>query len=181
MCHEKTELKVFVVVIPKEGWARMAHFRIWVFWLHRLYSLKVGVIPVSYRGMTTMKTLRSVFSRRTSFLHRMDTGLHTSRILSIWLPYEGYLSHQGHSMWQHKCKYRASSDRETLATLMNSDMRPWVPIRPFSIYSMVSDPDRGFCTLSEEKNLQVSDFFQFLFFFFSFWRKKEKKKNLKKK
>ncbi len=24
VCHEKTDLKVFVVVIPKEGWARMA-------------------------------------------------------------------------------------------------------------------------------------------------------------
>ncbi len=23
-CHEKTDLKVFVVVIPKEGWARVA-------------------------------------------------------------------------------------------------------------------------------------------------------------
>ncbi len=22
-CHEKTDLKVFVIVIPKEGWARM--------------------------------------------------------------------------------------------------------------------------------------------------------------
>ncbi len=53
--HEKTDLKVFVVVIPKVGWARMAApilllvwhqlFRIWVFWLHRSYSLKVGVIP----------------------------------------------------------------------------------------------------------------------------------------
>ncbi len=53
--HEKTDLKVFVVVIPKEGWARVAApilllvwhrlFRIWVFWLHRSYSLKVGVIP----------------------------------------------------------------------------------------------------------------------------------------
>ncbi len=24
VCHERTDLKVFVVVIPKEGWARMA-------------------------------------------------------------------------------------------------------------------------------------------------------------
>ncbi len=24
MCHEKTDLKVFVVVIPKEGWVRVA-------------------------------------------------------------------------------------------------------------------------------------------------------------
>ena len=24
VCHEKTDLKVFVVVIPKEGWARVA-------------------------------------------------------------------------------------------------------------------------------------------------------------
>ena len=23
-CHEKTDLKVFVIVIPKEGWARVA-------------------------------------------------------------------------------------------------------------------------------------------------------------
>ncbi len=47
--------KVFVIVIPKEGWARVAAsillwvwqqlFRIWVFWLRRSYSLKVGVIP----------------------------------------------------------------------------------------------------------------------------------------
>ena len=26
VCHEKTDLKVFVVVIPKEGWARAAAF-----------------------------------------------------------------------------------------------------------------------------------------------------------
>ncbi len=54
-CHEKTQLKVFVIVIPKEGWARMATlnlllvwhrlFRIWLCWHHRLYSWKVGVIP----------------------------------------------------------------------------------------------------------------------------------------
>ncbi len=52
---QKTDPKVFVVVIPKEGWARTAGpilllvwhwlFRIWVFWLHRSHSLKVGVIP----------------------------------------------------------------------------------------------------------------------------------------
>ena len=24
VCHEETDLKVFVIVIPKEGWARMA-------------------------------------------------------------------------------------------------------------------------------------------------------------
>ncbi len=51
--HEKTDFKVFVVVIPKEGWAHVATpilllvwhqlFRIWVFWLHRSYSLKVGI------------------------------------------------------------------------------------------------------------------------------------------
>ncbi len=55
VCHEKTDLKVFVVVIPKEGWARVAApilllvwdrlFRFWLCWHHRLYSLKVGVIP----------------------------------------------------------------------------------------------------------------------------------------
>ncbi len=45
-CHKKTDLKVFVIVKPKEAWARIWHrlFRIWVFWLRRLYSLKVGVI-----------------------------------------------------------------------------------------------------------------------------------------
>ncbi len=46
--HKKTDLTVFVVVIPKEGWAHVAApilllvwhrlFRIWVFWLHRSYS-----------------------------------------------------------------------------------------------------------------------------------------------
>ncbi len=34
--HKKTGLKVFVDVIPKEGWARVDH---------RSYSLKVGVSP----------------------------------------------------------------------------------------------------------------------------------------
>ncbi len=53
--QEKTDRKVFVVVIPQEGWTHMATpillliwhrlFRIWLFWLHRSHSLKVGVIP----------------------------------------------------------------------------------------------------------------------------------------
>ncbi len=53
--HEKTDLKVFVVVISKEGWARVAApilllvwhwlFRIWLCWHHRLHSWKVGVMP----------------------------------------------------------------------------------------------------------------------------------------
>ncbi len=47
-CHEKTYLKVFVVVIPKEGWVYVAWHRlsrIWLCWHHRLYCRKVGVIP----------------------------------------------------------------------------------------------------------------------------------------
>ena len=83
--HEKTDLKVFVIDIPKEGWARMAApslllvwqrlFRIWVFWLHRSYSLKVSVVPKEgwarpcahpSFGLTTTKTLRSVFSWHAS-------------------------------------------------------------------------------------------------------------------
>ncbi len=44
--HEKTDLKVFVVFIPKEGWACMdGLFRIWLRWHHRSYSRKFGVMP----------------------------------------------------------------------------------------------------------------------------------------
>ncbi len=80
--HEKSDLKVFVIVLPKEGWARVAvpnlllvwHrlsvLEFWVFWLHRSYSLKVGVIPKEGThlslGVTVTKTLRSVFSGRAS-------------------------------------------------------------------------------------------------------------------
>ncbi len=86
--HEKTDLKILVVVIPKEGWARVAApslllvwhrlFRIWLCWHHRLYSRKVSVMPnegwarpcapIAHPsfGMTTTKTLRSVFSWRAS-------------------------------------------------------------------------------------------------------------------
>ncbi len=79
--HEKTDPKAFVFVIPKEEWARVAApilllvwhrlFRIWVFWLHRSYSLKVSVMPKEPRpssfGMTTTKALRSVFSWSASY------------------------------------------------------------------------------------------------------------------
>ncbi len=54
--HEKIDLKVVVIVIPKEGWAHMAApilllvwhrlFRIWLCWHHRLYnSRKFGIMP----------------------------------------------------------------------------------------------------------------------------------------
>ncbi len=66
VCHEKTDLKVFVIVIPKEGLARMATpilllvwhqlFRIWLCWHLRLYSQKVSVVPTTWYGMTTTKT-----------------------------------------------------------------------------------------------------------------------------
>ncbi len=83
--HEKTDLKVFVIVIPKEGWACVAlpilllvwHrlFRIWVNWLHRSYSLKVGVIPKEGWArphapillLVTTKTLSSVLLWRASW------------------------------------------------------------------------------------------------------------------
>ena len=80
--REKTYPNVFVVVIPKEGWAwphvpillLVWHrlFRIWVFWLHRSCSVKVGVIPKEGWArlsfcMTTTKPLRSVFLWRTSY------------------------------------------------------------------------------------------------------------------
>ncbi len=74
-CHEKTDLKVFVVVIPKEGWAHMAApilllvwhplFRIGLCWHHRLYSRKSWCHAkrrMDAANMTTTKTLRSVFS-----------------------------------------------------------------------------------------------------------------------
>ncbi len=55
VCHKKTDLKVFVVVIPKEGWARMAVPTLLLAW-HRLFKniiydvsrvkiWKVSVIP----------------------------------------------------------------------------------------------------------------------------------------
>ncbi len=52
-------------------------FRIWPCWHHRLYSQKVGVMPIEgwarphthpSFGMTTTKTSRSVFSWRTSYM-----------------------------------------------------------------------------------------------------------------
>ncbi len=47
--HEKTDLKVFVVVIPKEGWVYVAwydtDFSEFDSADHRLYSRKVGVMP----------------------------------------------------------------------------------------------------------------------------------------
>ena len=63
MRHEKTDLKAHpsFVMTPTFG--------IWVFWLHRSYSLQVGPLDlkvVSF-GMTTTKTLWSVFSWHTSY------------------------------------------------------------------------------------------------------------------
>ncbi len=57
VCYEKKRCvtrKVFVVVIPKEGWARMAH----------VTKRSIGAANRAHPsfGMTTTKTLRSVFS-----------------------------------------------------------------------------------------------------------------------
>ncbi len=85
MCHEKPDLKVFVVVIPKEGWACMAApILLWVW--HRLqniiYQGSRGIfygrcqthrrMEMATRAhpsfdMTTTKTLGSVFSWRASY------------------------------------------------------------------------------------------------------------------
>ncbi len=44
--HEKIDLKVFVVGVARAtAILLLVWHRIWVFWLHRSYSLKVGVIP----------------------------------------------------------------------------------------------------------------------------------------
>ena len=47
MRHEKTDLEVFVIVIPKEGWAGWGMtptIKYLLYCLHRLYSV-VGVLP----------------------------------------------------------------------------------------------------------------------------------------
>ncbi len=74
-CHEKTDLKVFVVVIPKEGWARVARPILLLVWhrllenmiyeVKRLKFWKVGVIP------------KGLFSRDTPqlTLHRVESTL----------------------------------------------------------------------------------------------------------
>ncbi len=72
--HEKTDLKVSLVVIPKEGWARPPTFQNFIDWC--LHWLDRGASRVSVPlssdskltclGMTTTKTLRSVFSWRSS-------------------------------------------------------------------------------------------------------------------
>ncbi len=76
--HEKIDLKVFVVVIPKEGWARMAApilllvwqrlFGIWLCWHHRLYSQKIWChAKTSFFWYDNNKDLlRSFFSWHTS-------------------------------------------------------------------------------------------------------------------
>ena len=67
MRHKKTELKVFVVVLPKEGVAKKDTFgydtiyKILLYCLYGLYSV-VDVIPKEGLAMTMTKTLRSVFS-----------------------------------------------------------------------------------------------------------------------
>ena len=63
-CHEKTDLKVFVVVIPKEGWVLgCAHPS---FWYDTDFSEfdSADIITNNYilEKSTTTKTLRSVFS-----------------------------------------------------------------------------------------------------------------------
>ncbi len=76
--HKKTDIKVFVVVIPKEGWARVAPPSF--FWYDTDFSEFDSADLINYileksvsyhkkdgRGrMTTTKTFRSVFSWRTS-------------------------------------------------------------------------------------------------------------------
>ncbi len=77
--HEKTDHKVFVVVMPKEGWAHVATPILLLTW-HRLFEniiydvsrvklWKVGVIPKegSFFCMTKTKTLRSVFLWHASY------------------------------------------------------------------------------------------------------------------
>ena len=79
--HEKTDLKVFVVVIPKEGWARVAAPILLLVW-HRLWEnivydgsrvkfWKVGVMRMRTHpsfGMKTTKTLRSLLSWHASYV-----------------------------------------------------------------------------------------------------------------
>ncbi len=71
MRHEKTDLKVFVVVIPKEGWydtdfSEFDSADIIDYILKKSVSYQKkdgrGHTRPSFFGMTTTKTLRSVFS-----------------------------------------------------------------------------------------------------------------------
>ncbi len=75
VCHEKTDLKVFVVVVPKEGWARprtTPTFREYNLWCQQSQVLKsrchtkrrMGKATRAHPsfGMTMTKTLRCVFS-----------------------------------------------------------------------------------------------------------------------
>ncbi len=79
--HEKTDLKVFVVVIPKEGWARVTPtFREYDLRSQKTQILKsrchtkrrMGAATRAHPsfGMTTTKTL-SLFSSDTRHIHYM--------------------------------------------------------------------------------------------------------------
>ncbi len=75
-CHTKRRMGAPILLLV---WHRL--YRIWLCWHHRLYCQKVGVMPKegwawphviilgNNFGMTVTKTLRSVFSWRTSHYH----------------------------------------------------------------------------------------------------------------
>ncbi len=98
-CHEKTDLRVFVVVMPKEGWPRPSFF-----WYDTDFSEFDSAVIIGYIleksvscqkkdgrshpsfGMTTTKTLSSVFLWRMS-------------ILTLWLPHLFQLQTPGSQWW----------------------------------------------------------------------------------
>ncbi len=59
-CHEKTDLKVFVVVIPKEGWAReVAPILLWV-WHWLLENMIYEVKRLKFRNFVATGDKKSV-------------------------------------------------------------------------------------------------------------------------
>ncbi len=114
MRHEKTDLKVFVVVIPNEGWARMAApilllvwhrlFRIWVFWLHRSYSLIVGVIAKEGWARPRTPILLLLWQRQRHYkvcfpvTHVKKSGIHDDT---------SFCSQKVDTLYKQNCKYTA--------------------------------------------------------------------------
>ena len=116
--HEKTDLKFFVVVIPKEGWARLAvpillsvwhrHLRIWLYWHHRLYSWKVGVMPKEGWAWPRTPTLKSVFSWHAQYMLIIIVSdpwkMHVweGAISNQWLTYHARISVSA-AIWCAQC------------------------------------------------------------------------------
>ncbi len=164
MRHEKTDFKVFVVVIPKEGWASVAVPILLLTW-HRLFEniiydvsrvkfRKVGVIPkegwARPFGMTTTKTLRSLFSWPASYenicLFDSPWQWHLSHMMLGCLVLDADLMHDTHS-----------GDRGNVAQLyctLNPNISPKMSERK-SIYLNAVN-----CICNKNKIMSISSLFR---------------------